>query len=209
MSRRVVVGIAGVFVAGLCSAPALAQEVATEAPGAVEVTPGPATEDLAADDKSFWEIIGEDDPNPTTYEFSFATAGISQTWGLTRWSGGGLYFGAGGDIGAPVYRLSKFDDRSLTIDKNLDILAGRAFLRLRPFPYVELDGGMRIALGATLADVDAQVPRGNFAVAGYGDLMIGSSKIKVGGRFEYARLQYDKFTQAGYRITPLMLRVQL
>jgi hypothetical protein len=161
---------------------------------------------------SFWELVGEDDPNPTTYEFSFLSIGINQNWGLARWKGGGVYFGAGGGLGTALYRISSMKDyrtkkaRDPEIDPTLEAVYGNVYLRLTPFKYVDLDVGGRLAVGSTTYDI-ADPPQAAFVRGAYVDLRIGTGKIKLGPRFEYDSILYSDFVETGWKITPLMLRV--
>jgi hypothetical protein len=75
-----------------------------------------------------------------------------------------------------------------------------------PVRYVDLDVGAKLALVSTLADV-ADPPRSGFLQGGYADLRVGSPTIKLGPRFEYARVSYAEFHEKGWKLTPLMVRV--
>jgi hypothetical protein len=198
---------------------AAAQDATGDASAQVAVGAGVATEpvpDRAAeageapqgpgDRRTFWELIGEDNPNPATYEIGFVTIGMNQSWGLVNWKGGGIYFGAGGGVGVPFYRISKMEDRDIEIDGMLEAIFGNLFFRISPFHYADLDLGFRVALGASTFGVD-DAPRSGFVRGGYADLRIGSRKVKLGPRFEYDSIAYAGLTETGWKITPLMLRV--
>ena len=160
------------------------------------------------DSRNFYDVIGEDDPRPANYDFSFLSIAANQNWPLTRWSGGGIYFGVGGGAGTPLYRVSKMEDRDIGIDPTIEILFANTYFRIAPFRYLDLDLGGRIALGASVFDV-SDPPRAGFISGGYADLRVGSKKIKFGPRFEYDRIVFDRFTETGWKITPLMLRVAM
>lgn len=164
-------------------------------------------EDVAADtNASFYEVLGEDDPNPATYEFSFLSIGLNQNFGLAHWHGGGIYFGAGGGLGPTLWRIAKVEDRDIQVDNTIEIVYGNTYLRVTPVEYVDLDFGGRIALGATNFDI-SDAPRSTFITGGYADLRFGSKTIKLGPRFEYDHMVYADFSEDSWRITPLMLRV--
>lgn len=157
---------------------------------------------------SFWDILGEDDPHPANFEFSFLSVAANQNIGLAHWGGGGIYFGAGGGIGTTLYKISKIEDRDVGIDPTIEALFANLYFRIAPFRYLDLDFGGRIAVGSTGYDVPDS-PRGAFVRAGYADLRIGSKKIKVGPRFEYVSTVYADFNEVGWKLSPLMLRVMM
>lgn len=167
-----------------------------------------ADDPVRDDSRNFYDVIGEDDPRPANLEFSFLSVGATQNWPLTRWSGGGIYFGAGGAVGAPLYRISKMGDGDVGVDPTIEILSGNIYFRIAPFRYLDIDLGGRIALGASAFDV-SDPPRAGFIESGYADLRVGTKKIKFGPRFEYDRIQYDRFAETGWKITPLMLRLAI
>ncbi len=141
--------------------------------------------------------------NPPNYEFAFVTVGAYQNWSLV---GSVLYFGAGGSIGPPLYRYSKIGSNPAGWDPELQILSGNLYVRFSPIPYLDLDVGPIIGLGSALFDVP-DPPQSSFSYGGYVDLRIGSKTIKVGPRFEYDRIAHSDFTENGWRITPLLVRV--
>jgi hypothetical protein len=141
--------------------------------------------------------------NPANYEFAFVSVGAYQTWNL---AGRVLYFGAGGGLGPPLYRISKIGDNDLGWYPNLDIVYGNVFLRVAPVEYVDIDIGPKIAIGATLFDVP-DAPESAFSYGGYADLRVGSRTVKLGPRFEYMRIAHSNFYEKGWILTPLMLRV--
>jgi hypothetical protein len=141
--------------------------------------------------------------HPPNYEFAFVSVGAYQNWSLV---GSVLYFGAGGSIGPPLYRYSKIGSNSAGWDPDLEILSGSVYLRFSPIKYLDLDVGPKIALGSALFNVP-DPPQSSFSYGGYVDLRIGSKTIKVGPRFEYDRVAHSDFTENGWRITPLLVRV--
>lgn len=174
------------------------------AAGTVQAEERPA--DPAADRQSFFELIDEDDPNPTNFDFSFVSVAIAQNFGLATWRGGGVYFGAGGGLGTPLFRLAKREGHDLGIDPTIEAVFGNLYFRVTPFRYLDLDLGGRLAVGQTTYDI-SDAPRGGFVRAGYADLRVGSAKIKFGPRFEYASTVYSDFNESSWKITPLLLRV--
>lgn len=158
------------------------------------------------DQRSYYELLGEDDPNPVNLDFSFLSIAINQNFGITTWRGGGIYFGAGGGVGTAIYRLSMMGDRDLQIDPMIEAVFGNAYLRITPFKYLDVDVGGRLALGATMYDI-SDAPRGGFVRGAYLDLRVGTQNIKLGPRIEYDSIVYSDFTEDGIRITPLMLRI--
>ena len=192
---------------GEASAPAGASAtVAVEPVPDRAAAAGEAPPEGQADDRTFWELIEEDNPNPATYEIGFVSIALNQTFGLVNWRGGGIYFGAGGGVGTPVYRISQMEDRDVGIDPMIEAIFGQIFLRISPVEFVDVDLGGRLALGATTYDID-DAPRGGFVRGGYGDLRVGSRKVKLGPRFEYDDVVYAGFREQGWKLTPLMLRV--
>jgi hypothetical protein len=83
-------------------------------------------QDPELDRKSFWDIVGEDDPNPTNYDFAFLSIGLHHNWGLTRRKGGGVYFGAGGGLGGPLGGMTKMVVRVFYVDNTLEVVFGDA-----------------------------------------------------------------------------------
>lgn len=145
--------------------------------------------------------IGE--RNPANYEFAFVSVGANQAWNI---AGHFLYFGMGGGVGPPLYRYGKMGDNSAGWNPNLDIVYGNMFLRVAPVPYVDVDFGPKISIGATLFDVKG-APQSAFSYGGYADLRVGSRTIKLGPRFEYMKVAHSDFYESGWILTPLMLRV--
>jgi hypothetical protein len=141
--------------------------------------------------------------NPANYEFAFVSVAAYQTWSL---AGSVLFFGAGGGLGPPLYRISKIGHNSVGWDPDLEIAYANVFLRVAPVRYVDLDVGPKIALGSALFNVP-DAPQSSFSYGGYVDLRFGSPTIKVGPRFEYDRVAHSTFQESGWRLTPLMLRV--
>ena len=141
--------------------------------------------------------------NPPNYEFAFVSVAAYQTWAL---AGDVLYFGAGGGLGPPLYRISKIGSNALGWDPDLEIAYANVFLRVRATRYVDLDVGPKIALGSALFNVP-DAPQSTFSYGGYVDLRIGSPTIKLGPRFEYDRIAHSTFSENGWRLTPLLLRV--
>jgi hypothetical protein len=158
------------------------------------------------DAKGFWELIGQDDPRPTTYEIGFVSMGMNQAWRFVQWRGGGIYVGGGGGVGSNLYRISQMDDNPVGIDSMLEVIYGNAFLRVTPFEYADIDVGGRLALGAAFYDV-TDAPRSGFVRGAYVDLRVGSRKIKFGPRFEYDSIAHSDYVAVGWKLTPLMLRV--
>jgi hypothetical protein len=167
--------------------------------------PAPAAQENPAADSGSSSDSKKDetDPKPANYEFGFVTVGANQAWNIV---GRVLFFGMGGGVGAPLYRYSKFKDQDAGWNKNLDIVYGNIFLRFAPVPYVDLDFGPKLALGATLWDV-VDPPESAFSYGGYADLRVGSRKVKFGPRFEYVRMAHSNFYETGWIFTPLMARV--
>lgn len=167
--------------------------------------PAPAAEANPAADQGSTSSESETPKvkNPANYEFGFVTVGANQAWNI---AGDVLFFGAGGGIGAPLYRYSKIGDRDPGWDPNLDIVYGNLFLRIAPVPYVDLDLGGKISLGATLYDVP-DPPQSAFTFGGYADLRVGSRTVKFGPRFEYVKMEHSNFAETGWILTPLMARV--
>jgi len=145
----------------------------------------------------------ETDPRPANYEFGFVTVGANQAWNI---AGRILFFGAGGGLGAPLYRYGQMKGHDAGWNPNLDIIYGNLFLRFAPIPYVDLDFGPKIAIGATLFDTQ-DPPQSAFSYGGYADLRIGSRTVKLGPRFEYVRVAHSNFYDTGWILTPLMARV--
>jgi hypothetical protein len=175
-------------------------------PAASPAGPASPTPPPSRDTRTFWEIIGEDNPNPATYEISFVSIALNKSWGIANWRGGGFYFGAGGGIGTSLYRISKMEDRDVSVDPMLEAVFGNLFFRISPVEFVDVDLGGRLALGSSLFEVE-DAPRSGFVRGGYADLRIGSKKVKLGPRFEYDSIVYAGFNEAGWKLTPLMLRV--
>ena len=167
--------------------------------------PAPAAqENPAADSGSAPSKDSEEtDPKPANYEFGFVTVGGNQAWNLV---GRVLFFGMGGGVGAPLYRYGKIEGHDAGWNPNLDIVYGNIFLRIAPVPYVDLDIGPKISLGATLWDVP-DPPESAFGYGGYADLRIGSRHVKFGPRFEVVKIAHSTFTDTGWILTPLMARV--
>ena len=141
--------------------------------------------------------------NPANYEFAFVSVAAYQNWSLAdRW----LFFGAGGGLGPPLYRISKLGSNKVGIDPDLDIAYANAYLRFEPCRYLDLDVGPKIALGSALYNVKDS-PQNAFSVGGYVDLRVGSPTIKVGPRFEYDYIAYSDYSEKGWRLTPLLLRI--
>lgn len=141
--------------------------------------------------------------NPANYEFAFVSAGAYQTWNI---AGDVLYFGAGGGVGPPLYRYSKIGSNDAGWNPTIDIVYGNVFLRLSPIPYLDVDVGPKISIGATLFDVP-DAPQSAFTYGGYADLRVGSRTVKLGPRFEYVRVAHSDFIESGWILTPLMLRI--
>lgn len=141
--------------------------------------------------------------NPANYEFAFVSVAAYQTWGI---AGSVLFFGMGGGLGPPLYRISKIGHNSIGWDPDLEIAYANAFLRLSPVKYVDVDVGPKIGLGSALFNVP-DAPQSSFSYGGYVDLRFGSPTIKVGPRFEYDRVAHSSFSESGWRFTPIMLRV--
>jgi hypothetical protein len=173
---------------------------------ALTLSPTARAQDVELDRKSFWDIVGEDDPNPTNYDFAFLSIGLHQNWGLSRWKGGGVYFGAGGGLGGPLWRITKMEDRDIDVDNTLEVVFGDAYLRLAPFHYMDLDVGGKIAIGSTSFGI-SDAPRSGFVRAAYADLRVGTKTIKFGPRLEFNSIVYSEITENGWKITPLMVRV--
>jgi hypothetical protein len=151
---------------------------------------------------SYRELIG-DHGNPANYEFAFVSVAAYQAWGL---AGRTLFFGAGGGLGPPLYRYSSLGGREPGWDPSLEVVYGNLFLRVSPVPYVDIDVGPKIAILSTLYDAN-DPPQSGFSYVGYADLRVGSRDIKFGPRFEYGRVAYHDYHEAGWRLTPLMVRV--
>jgi hypothetical protein len=143
------------------------------------------------------------DENPANYEFAFVSVGAYQTWSI---AGRVLFVGAGGGLGPPLYRYSKIGSNGAGWNPTLDIVYGNFFLRVSPVRYLDIDVGPKISLGATLFDVP-DPPQSAFTFGGYADLRVGSRTIKVGPRFEYVKVAHSDFSESGWILTPLMLRV--
>jgi hypothetical protein len=141
--------------------------------------------------------------NPPIYEFAFVSVAAYQTWAI---AGSALYFGAGGGLGPPLYRISKIGHNALGVDPELTIAYANAFLRIVPARFVDIDVGPIISLGSALFNVP-DAPQSSFSYGGYADLFFGSSTIKLGPRFEFERVAHQTFTESGFRITPLLLRI--
>ena len=141
--------------------------------------------------------------NPPNYEFAFVSVAAYQNWAL---AGSVLYFGAGGGLGPPLYRISKIGHNSVGWDPDLEIAYANAYLRFSPMQYLDLDIGPKIALGSALFNVP-DAPQSSFSYGGYVDLRVGSKTVKVGPRFEYDRVAHSDFSENGWRITPLLVRV--
>ena len=141
--------------------------------------------------------------NPANYEFAFVSVAAYQTWAL---AGSVLYFGAGGGLGPALYRVSKIGHHDVGWDPDLEIAYANMFLRVVPVKYVDIDVGPKIALGAALFNVP-DAPQSSFSYGGYVDLRIGSPTIKLGPRFEYDRVAHSTFSENGWRLTPLLLRI--
>jgi hypothetical protein len=141
--------------------------------------------------------------NPPNYEFAFVSVAAYQNWAL---AGSVLYFGAGGGIGPPLYRYSKIGSNSAGWDPDLEILYANVYLRFAPIKYLDLDVGPKIALGSALFNVP-DAPQSSFSYGGYVDLRVGSPTIKIGPRFEYDQVAHSDFTEHGWRLTPLLVRV--
>ena len=141
--------------------------------------------------------------NPANYEFAFVSVSAYQAFSIAgRW----LYVGLGGGVGPPLYRYGKLGDNDAYWDPNIEIVHGNAFLRVAPAPWIDIDIGPRLALGAATYNVK-DPPNSSFAASGYADLRIGTQNIKLGPRFEYVNLAYAGYSEQGWRITPLLLRV--
>lgn len=182
--------------------PAVAQ--AQEDTGA-SVSLSASTEDVKADTSAPSEPQKPDPrpKNPANYEFAFVSVAAYQSFALAgRW----LYFGIGGGVGAALYRYSKLGDNGAYWDPNFEIVHANAFLRVSPIEYVDIDVGPRIALGAAFYNTK-DPPNQSFSAGGYVDLRVGSQTVKFGPRFEYANLSYADYSEKGWRLTPLMVRV--
>jgi hypothetical protein len=141
--------------------------------------------------------------NPANYEFGFVNVSAFQAFAIAgRW----LYFGIGGGVGPALYRYGKLGDNEAGWDPNIEIVHGAMFLRVAPAPFIDIDIGPRLALGAATYNVK-DPPNSSFSAGGYVDLRIGTEKLKFGPRFEYANLAYADTSEKGWRITPLMVRV--
>jgi hypothetical protein len=141
--------------------------------------------------------------NPANYEFGFVSVSAYQAFAIAgRW----LYFGIGGGVGPPLYRYGKLGDNDAGWDPNLEIVHGNMFLRIAPSRYLDIDIGPRLALGASLYN-SKDPPNSSFSAGAYADLRVGTETVKFGPRFEYANLAYADYSEKGWRITPLMVRV--
>jgi hypothetical protein len=141
--------------------------------------------------------------NPANYEFGFVNVAAYQAFAIAgRW----LYFGLGGGVGPPLYRYGKLGDNDAGWDPNIEIVQASMFLRIAPAPFLDIDIGPRIALGAATYNVK-DPPNSSFSAGGYVDLRVGTQNLKFGPRFEYANLAYANTSEQGWRITPLMVRV--
>lgn len=187
----------------------------------------------------FWDLIGEDNPDPPNLDIAFVSIGLYQNWAITTWKGGGFYFGAGGGVGPPLYRYSKLksdedlcvalpegettgdcerpsgtpgqkveNQKDASIDATIELVYGQVYLRVTPFPYLDLDVGGKLSLGGTTHDI-RDAPAAAFTKGGYVDLRVGSKKIKFGPRFEYVHMTYFDFNETGWKLTPIMMRVLL
>jgi hypothetical protein len=160
--------------------------------------------DAAADQPHAEEPVDWRTKNPAQYEFAFVSVGASQSWSLI---GTVLFFGLGGGIGPPLYRIGKLNTQSgISWDHDLEIAYANAFLRVAPVPYVDIAFGPKIALGSALFGVP-DAPQSSFSYGGYVDLRVGSPNIKVGPRFEYDRIAHSDFYEHGWRLEPLMVSV--
>jgi hypothetical protein len=141
--------------------------------------------------------------NPANYEFAFVSVAAYQTWSI---AGSVLYFGAGGGIGPPLYRVGKIGHNKFGWDPDLEIATANIFLRVKPVQYVDIDIGPKMGLGSTLFNAK-DAPQSSFSYGGYVDLRFGSPTIKLGPRFEYDRVAHSDYFENGWRLTPIMLRV--
>lgn len=142
--------------------------------------------------------------HPANYDFAFVSVGAYQNWAI---AGRVLYFGIGGGVGPPLFRYSKLGTNTAGMDPSLEIVYANAYLRLKPVPYVDLDVGPKVAITSALWDVD-RAPQAGLSYGGYVDLRFGSRTVKFGPRFEYDRVAYFDQYQKGWRLTPIMLRVE-
>ncbi len=209
--RRRYVRIATAGLSGALGALTAGHAYAEEAAGSASISLG---SDSSASASASAGAPGADTPapeapvdprkrNPANYEFAFVSVAAYQTWAL---SGSLLFFGAGGGIGPPLYRISKIGNNKLGWDPDLEVAYANAFLRVSPVPYVDIDVGPKIGLGSALFNVP-DAPQSSFSYGGYVDLRFGSPTIKVGPRFEYDRVMHSSFAENGWRLTPLMLRI--
>jgi hypothetical protein len=218
--HSLLVASATIFVAGNAAAeetggpPPPSQPAVGVSLGGSASAEGPTASNPAADQGSTSTSAARDagDKNPANYEFAFISVGANQAWNL---AGDWLFFGAGGGVGPPLYRYSKMKEKTASgveIDHdagwnaNLDIVYGNLFLRIAPVRYVDIDFGPKIAIGATLFEVQG-APESAFSYGGYADLRVGSPKVKFGPRFEYMKIAHSNFYETGWILTPLMVRV--
>jgi hypothetical protein len=192
----------------LCGAGAARAEEAAAAGGTLSINTDGATasgtaQGAPAADQAPEAPIDPRVKNPANYEFAFVSVAAYQTWSL---SGSVLYFGAGGGLGPALYRFGKTGKNDFGLDPDLEIAFANAFLRVKITPYVDLDIGPRMGIGAALFNVP-NAPQSSFTYGGYADLFFGSPTIKFGTRFEYNRIAHSDYFENGWRITPLMVRI--
>jgi hypothetical protein len=157
-------------------------------------------------DKTHAESI-EHDPQRRrlpTLEIAVASVGLNGTWHFA----GPLHLGAGGGAGPTLYRWSRIEGRDSGVDPTLEVVFVNAFVLLAPAEFLDLDAGGRVAVAGALSDVEG-APRGALVYGAYGDLRIGSRKLKLGPRFEYVAYRYGDFTEYGFRVTPVLLRLTI
>lgn len=184
---------------------------AAEASASAEAAPPQADSGSGEREDDSWRS-----KNPAQYEFAFVSVGASQSWSI---AGKVLFFGIGGGLGPPLYRVAKLSHGSTCgaagtacyksefgWDHDLEIAYADVFLRIAPIKYVDINLGPKIALGSALFGVP-DAPQSSFSYGGFVDLRFGSPKIKVGPRFEYDRVAHADFYEHGWRLTPLMVSV--
>ncbi|HVW27778.1 MAG TPA: hypothetical protein VHC69_20575 [Polyangiaceae bacterium] len=205
--RSATASLCGIF--ALCGGAELARAADAEASASISLggdsTAAASAEGASpeADSAPKEEPVDPRIRNPANYEFAFVSVAAYQTWAL---AGSVLYFGAGGGLGPPLYRIAKIGHNSLGWDPDLQIAYANVFLRIAPVRYVDIDLGPIIGLGSSLFNVP-DAPQSTFSYGGYVDLRIGSPTIKLGPRFEYDRDAHSTFSENGWRLTPLLLRV--
>ncbi len=178
---------------GLVSRPALAEE-----PPAPATAPAPAADSATAGPTT--DLV---DKKPSNYEFAFVSVAAYQNWTLVDRV---LFFGAGGGLGPPLYRYSKLGSNKAGWDPDLDIAYANVYLRVAASRFVDIDVGPKIAIGSALYNVK-DPPQSAFSFGGYVDLRVGSPTIKFGPRFEFDHVAYSDYSETGWRITPLLLRI--